>query len=338
MLSKYLIKIYKNKSMSEKIIYTVTDTEHGKRLDAALASFDDTNSRSTLGQYIKDGLVSLDGEVIKKPSIKVSIGQEIEVVVPETESLDAIPQDLPLDVIYEDEDLIVINKPIGFVVHPGAGCKDGTVMNAMLFHYPQTAALPRAGIVHRLDKDTSGLMVIALSKYAQIKLVRAISRHDVVREYQAICEGLITSGGTIEKDIGRDPYNRTKMAVVCDGMGRDATTHYRVMEQFREHTLIRLRLETGRTHQIRVHMASINHPLLGDGTYGIKRLRNMKGAAPELTEALRNYRHQALHAAHIEFIHPIKGEAMSFDAPIPDDFEELIKLLREDEKVNGEKI
>ncbi len=324
--------------MAEKIKYIVTDELHGKRLDAALAAFDDTNSRSTLGEFIKNGLVSVDGTITQKPSVKVSTGQEIEVDLPEPENLDAVPQDIPLDIIYQDEDLIVINKPVGLVVHPGAGVKDGTVMNAMLYHFPQTAQLARAGIVHRLDKDTSGLMVIALSKYAQIKLVRAISKHDVVREYEAICEGLITAGGTIDKDISRDPHNRTRMATVCDGMGREAVTHYRVMEQFREHTLLRLRLETGRTHQIRVHMASIDHPLLGDGTYGIKRLRLMKGASEELSEALRNYRHQALHAAHIEFIHPIKGEPMSFDAPIPDDFNRLIELLREDERVNGEKL
>lgn len=286
--------------MAEKIKYIVTDELHGKRLDAALASFDDTNSRSTLGEFIKNGLVSVDGTITKKPSVKVSTGQEIEVDLPEPENLDAVPQDIPLDIIYQDEDLIVINKPVGLVVHPGAGVKDGTVMNAILYHFPQTAQLARAGIVHRLDKDTSGLMVIALSKYAQIKLVRAISKHDVVREYEAICEGLITAGGTIDKDISRDPHNRTRMATVCDGMGREAVTHYRVMEQFREHTLLRLRLETGRTHQIRVHMASIDHPLLGDGTYGIKRLSLMKGASEELSEALRNYRHQALHAAHIE--------------------------------------
>lgn len=324
--------------MSEIFHYTVTDDLHGKRLDAALASFDDSNSRSTLGQFIKDGLVKLDGVVVTKASTKVASGQEIELTAPEREDLDAKPENIPLDVIYEDEDLIVINKPVGLVVHPGAGCKDGTVMNAMLYHYPQTASLARAGIVHRLDKDTSGLMVIALSKYAQIKLVRAISKHDVVREYEAICEGLITSGGTIEADINRDPYNRTRMAVVCDGMGREAITHYRVMEQFREHTLVKLRLETGRTHQIRVHMASIDHPLLGDMTYGGKRLKIMKGASVELTEALKHYRHQSLHAAHIEFMHPIKGEMMSFDAPLPDDFTNLINLLREDEKVNGGKI
>ena len=173
--------------MSEIFHYTVTDDLHGKRLDAALASFDDSNSRSTLGQFIKDGLVKLDGVVVTKASTKVASGQEIELTAPEREDLDAKPENIPLDVIYEDEDLIVINKPVGLVVHPGAGCKDGTVMNAMLYHYPQTASLARAGIVHRLDKDTSGLMVIALSKYAQIKLVRAISKHDVVRSRFCRC-------------------------------------------------------------------------------------------------------------------------------------------------------
>ncbi len=324
--------------MSEKIEYKVTDEMHGRRLDAVLASLNEAVSRSTFGDYIKNGYVSIDGDKVTKASVKVSLGQTLCVEYPKEESLDAKPQDIPLDVVYEDEDLIVINKPVGMVVHPGAGVHEGTVMNAMLYHYPQTATLARAGIVHRLDKDTSGLMVIALSKYAQIKLVRAISRHDVVREYEAICEGLITSGGTVDAEIGRDPYNRTRMAVVGEGMGREAVTHYRVMEQFREHTLLRLRLETGRTHQIRVHMASLDHPLLGDMTYGMKRFRMLKGASEELSEFLRSYRHQALHAAHIEFIHPIKGESLSFDAPLPEDFNKLITLLREDERVNGQKI
>ncbi|MGN0915832.1 MAG: 23S rRNA pseudouridine(1911/1915/1917) synthase RluD [Succinivibrio sp.] len=323
--------------MSDILIYVVEDSLHGKRLDAALASLNDGISRSTLGDYIKSGQVKLDGEVVTKPSFKVSSGQSIELEIRDEESLENQPQDIPLDILYQDDDLIVINKPVGLVVHPGAGCKDGTVLNAMLYHFPQTKSLARAGIVHRLDKDTSGLMVIALSKYAQIKLVRAISKHEVVREYEAICDGLITAGGTVEKDIARDPYNRTKMATVGDGLGREAITHYRVMEQFREHTLLKLRLETGRTHQIRVHMSSIDHPLLGDGTYGGKRLKLMKGASAELTEVLKNYRHQALHAAHIEFVHPITGEDMSFDAPIPDDFKHLIELLREDERANGER-
>ena len=181
-------------------------------------------------------------------------------------------------------------------------------------------------------------MVIGLSRFAQVKLVRAISKHAVVREYEAICEGLITAGGTIEANIGRDPHNRLKMAVVDAPFGRSAVTHYRVMEQFREHTLLRLRLETGRTHQIRVHLASRDHPILGDQTYGGRRLRLMKGISPELAEHMRGFRHQALHAAHIEFVHPVTSERMCFDAPIPDDFEKMITLLREDETANGNKL
>ncbi len=316
--------------MAETLTVTAADSVHGKRLDAALGSLVPDFSRSTLRQCIETGRVQVNGQTILKPAFKLSAGQIIELTLPEPELLEAQPQDLPLDVVYQDTDLIVINKPVGFVVHPGSGIKDGTVMNAMLFHYPETAALPRAGIVHRLDKDTSGLMVIARTAKAQQVLAKAISRHDVVREYEAIAEGVLTAGGVVEGEIGRDLHNRTRMAVVPDGMGREAVTHYRVMERYRAHTRIRLRLETGRTHQIRVHMASIGHPLLGDVTYGGRRLKHLPRSSQELDDALRAFRHQALHAVHLEFVHPVSGEPLSFDCPLPQDMLHLIELLRQD--------
>ena len=322
--------------MPQNVILTITDEFHNKRLDAALGGLIDTHSRSTLREYIDEGKVAVDGIVITKPSIKVSSGQIVSVTISDPEDLDAKPQDLPLDIIYQDDDILIINKPINFVVHPGAGIKDGTVMNAVLYHFPQTSSLPRAGIVHRLDKDTSGLMVIALSQLAQQVLTKAIAKHDVVREYEAIAEGQITAGGTIDAPIGRDPHVRTKMAVMPEGIGREAVTHYRVMERFRAHTRLRLRLETGRTHQIRIHMASIHHPLLGDNQYGGKRLKMLPGADEDLANMLRNYRHQALHAVHIEFAHPKTKENMSFDVPIPEEMSELIELLRKDYKEHGD--
>ncbi len=321
--------------MSANMHVTVSDEFHGQRLDAVLGSAVDTFSRSTLKTFITAGRVSVDGMVVSKPSTRVNAGQVIMIAVPEEEPVDAEPENLPLDIIYQDEDILVINKPVNLVVHPGAGIKNGTVMNALLYHFPQTAALPRAGIVHRLDKDTSGLMVTALSPIANQRLIKAISRHEVVREYEAIAEGIITAGGSIDAPIGRDPHNRTRMAVVPEGSGREAVTHYRVMEHFRAHTLLRVRLETGRTHQIRVHMASIDHPLLGDSQYGGRRIRHLARASAELEAALRNYRHQALHAVHIEFAHPVSGDMLSFDTPIPDEMQNLIALLRKDREEQG---
>lgn len=321
--------------MSAEITLQVSDEFHGKRLDATLGGMISDYSRSALRTLIDEGKVTVDGVVQLKPSFKVSSAQTIVVAMPEPENLEAQPQDLPLNVVYQDDDVLVINKPIDFVVHPGSGIKDGTVMNAVLYHYPQTATLARAGIVHRLDKDTSGLMVIALSQPAQHALVKAISKHHVVREYEAIVEGELTAGGTVDAPIGRDLHNRTRMAVMPEGLGRDAVTHYRVMEHFRAHTRLKLRLETGRTHQIRVHMASINHPLLGDTQYGGRRIKHLARASAELDAALNNYRHQALHASHIEFEHPVTHENMSFDAPLPEEMQNLILLLREDYRIHG---
>ncbi len=320
--------------MSELLSFVIPDGLHGKRLDAALSSLYTELSRSVLTDYIKEGRVLLNGIAVKKPSTQVASGMELRIDLPPREVLDAQPQNLPLEVVYQDSEVLVLNKPIDYVVHPGAGIRDGTVMNALLYHFPQTRRLPRAGIVHRIDKDTSGLMVVALTELAVQKLSRAISRHEVEREYEAIAEGLITSGGTIEANIGRDPHNRTRMAVLPEGLGREAVTHYRVMEQFRAHTLLRLRLETGRTHQIRVHLASLHHPLLGDPQYG-GRLRMLKHASEELNGALREFRHQALHAVRLKFEHPLSGEIMQFEAPLPEDFKRLITLLREDLKANG---
>ena len=321
--------------MSDVITLQVSDEFHGKRLDAILGGMIDSHSRSALRTLIDEGKVLVDGKVLNKASIKLNAGQNIEVHMDEPESLEAVPEDIPLNTVYQDDDLIVINKPINFVVHPGAGVKNGTVMNAMLYHFPQTAVLARAGIVHRLDKDTSGLMVIALSQTAQHHLIKAISKHLVVREYEAIVEGELTAGGTVDAPIGRDLHNRTRMAVMPDGMGREAVTHYRVMERYRAHTRLKLRLETGRTHQIRVHMASLHHPLLGDTQYGGRRIKHIAGASAELDQALNAYRHQALHASHIEFEHPVTGETLSFDAPIPEEMKNLMDLLREDYKLNG---
>ncbi|MCK0527322.1 MULTISPECIES: 23S rRNA pseudouridine(1911/1915/1917) synthase RluD [unclassified Anaerobiospirillum] len=321
--------------MSDVITLQVSDEFHGKRLDAILGGMIDSHSRSALRTLIDEGKVLVDGKVLNKASIKLNAGQNIEVHMDEPESLEAVPEDIPLNIVYQDDDLIVINKPINFVVHPGAGVKNGTVMNAMLYHFPQTAVLARAGIVHRLDKDTSGLMVIALSQTAQHHLIKAISKHLVVREYEAIVEGELTAGGTVDAPIGRDLHNRTRMAVMPDGMGREAVTHYRVMERYRAHTRLKLRLETGRTHQIRVHMASLHHPLLGDTQYGGRRIKHIAGASAELDQALNAYRHQALHASHIEFEHPVTGETLSFDAPIPEEMKNLMDLLREDYKLNG---
>jgi 23S rRNA pseudouridine1911/1915/1917 synthase len=242
-------------------------------------------------------------------------------------------QDIPLDIVYEDDDLLVINKPRDLVVHPGAGTPDGTILNALLFHYPQIAEVPRAGIVHRLDKDTTGLMVVAKTVPAQTRLVRALAKRRITREYEAIAIGKMTAGGVVEKGISRHATKRTLMDV--NELGKPAVTHYRVAEHFREHTRIRLRLETGRTHQIRVHMSYLQHPLLGDIAYG-GRARIPKGASEELTTMIRSFDRQALHAVMLKFVHPITGEEVEFHAPVPNDMVVMAEALRVDARENIE--
>lgn len=315
--------------MAQQIVLTntVKDSQLGQRLDQAIAELFADFSRSRLKEWLLAGKVQVNGEVVTKPRTRVMGGEEItlQAELEDEERWEA--QDIPLDIVYEDEDIIVINKPRDFVVHPGAGTPDGTVLNALLHHYPDIAEVPRAGIVHRLDKDTTGLMVVAKTVPAQTRLVRALQKRNITREYEAIAIGRMTAGGKVDKPIGRHSTKRTLMAVAP--MGKPAVTHYRVAEHFREHTRIRLRLETGRTHQIRVHMSYLQHPLLGDTAYG-GRARIPTGASEELTEMIRGFDRQALHAVMLRFDHPVTGEELEFHAPVPDDMVEMTEALRKD--------
>ncbi|MDN0012312.1 23S rRNA pseudouridine(1911/1915/1917) synthase RluD [Providencia stuartii] len=306
---------------------TVAESQLGQRLDQALAELFPDYSRSRIKEWILDDRVQVNGKVINKPKEKVLGGEQILVDALIEEDNRWEPQDIPLDVVYEDEDILVINKPRGLVVHPGAGNPDGTILNALLHRYPEIVDVPRAGIVHRLDKDTTGLMVVAKTVPAQTRLVESLLLREITREYEAVAVGRMTAGGMVEEPISRHPTKRTHMAV--HPMGKPAITHYRVMEHFRAHTRLRLRLETGRTHQIRVHMAHINHPLIGDPLYG-GRPRPLKGASEEFFEVMRKFDRQALHATMLRLYHPISGIQMEWHAPLPDDMVELIEALKAD--------
>lgn len=305
----------------------VAESQLGQRLDQALAELFPDYSRSRIKEWILDDRVQVNGKVINKPKEKV-LGSEqilIDALIEEPNRWE--PQDIPLDVIYEDDDILVINKPRGLVVHPGAGNPDKTILNALLYRYPEIVDVPRAGIVHRLDKDTTGLMVVAKTVPAQTRLVESLQLREITREYEAVAVGRMTAGGMVEEPISRHPTKRTHMAV--HPMGKPAITHYRIMEHFRAHTRLRLRLETGRTHQIRVHMAHINHPLIGDALYG-GRPRPLKGATEEFFDVMRQFDRQALHATMLRLYHPISGIQMEWHAPLPDDMVELINALKAD--------
>ncbi|WP_273840456.1 23S rRNA pseudouridine(1911/1915/1917) synthase RluD [Providencia rettgeri] len=309
----------------------IAESQLGQRLDQALAELFPDYSRSRIKEWILDDRVQVNGKVINKPKEKV-LGSEqilIDALIEEDNRWE--PQDIPLNVIYEDEDILIINKPRGLVVHPGAGNPDGTILNALLYRYPEIVDVPRAGIVHRLDKDTTGLMVVAKTVPAQTHLVESLQLREITREYEAVAVGRMTAGGMIEEPISRHPTKRTHMAV--HPMGKPAVTHYRIMEHFRAHTRLRLRLETGRTHQIRVHMAHINHPLIGDQLYG-GRPRPLKGATEEFLEVMRNFDRQALHATMLRLYHPISGIQMEWHAPLPDDMVKLIEALKADTELH----
>ena len=298
----------------------------GQRLDQALARMFPDYSRSRLKAWLLDGSVLIDG-ASWRPRDPVQGGESVVLTITPDVAVHAGPESMALDVVFEDDDLLVVNKPAGLVVHPGAGNVSGTLMNGLLAHAAQLQSLPRAGIVHRLDKDTSGLLLVAKSLPAHTALVRELAERAISRQYLAICNGVLTGGGTIDAPIERHPVDRTRMAVRDNG--RPAVTHYTVIERFRAHTFVNVVLETGRTHQIRVHFAHRRHPLVGDPVYG-GRLALPAGATEALRDALRAFRRQALHAARLELKHPVSGEDLSFEVAPPGDFEALLQTLRED--------
>jgi 23S rRNA pseudouridine1911/1915/1917 synthase len=305
---------------------TVATSEAGQRLDQAAGTLFNEFSRARLQRWIRAGELTLNGAA-EKPRDKVQAGDRLRLAaVPEPED-DWQAADIDLDLVYEDDALLVVNKPPGLVVHPAAGHHDDTMLNGLLARWPELAALPRAGIVHRLDKDTSGLLVVARTLAAHKALVAALQARDVHREYQAIVHGTVISGGTVDEPVGRHPRNRQKMAVT--GGGKHAVTHYRLIERFRAHSHLRLILETGRTHQIRVHLAHLGFPIVGDPAYG-GRARLPARAGSALVEALGAMRRQALHAWRLSLEHPSHGEPCRWEAPLPADMVALLEALRAD--------
>jgi 23S rRNA pseudouridine1911/1915/1917 synthase len=304
----------------------IPDEMRGRRLDQALAKLVPDYSRSRLQQWIRSDQVTMDGHPVQARA-KVTGGESVRIDAEIVAQTVSEPEPIPLDLVYEDEALLVVNKPAGLVVHPAAGNPAGTLLNALLNYDDSLADVPRAGIVHRLDKNTTGLMVVARNLTAHKRLVEALQARVVKREYLAVVHSVLTAGGRIEAPIGRHPVDRKRMAVVPNA--KEAVTHYRVEERFRAHTLVRVRLETGRTHQIRVHMAHQHIPVLGDPVYG-GRLRLPKGADPGFREVLSSFRRQALHATQLGLLHPISGEEMSWQADVPDDMAHLIEVLRQD--------
>lgn len=312
------IEIDGDYSRRESHRLSVPDEVHGKRLDQVLAQLLPQHSRNRLQTWVRDGHVAIDGAVETEPKRKLYGGETLVIEEPvDVRALSDQPEDIPLNIVFEDESLLVINKPAGLVVHPGSGNWSGTLMNAVLHHVPGIEAIPRAGIVHRLDKDTSGLMVVAKTLEAQTDLVRQLQARTVRRQYLALACGIIRHEGTVEAPIGRHPSLRVKMAVVPENRGgKPAVTHYRVLEYFVNTTLVECSLETGRTHQIRVHMASLRHPLVGDAVYGKPDPR------------WPAFGRQALHATRLGLLHPLSGFHMQWEAPPPPDMRDLLDDLR----------
>jgi 23S rRNA pseudouridine1911/1915/1917 synthase len=300
----------------------------GLRLDSALARLLPEHSRTRLKGWIESGAVKVDRGACK-PRDLVAAGSHVRVQMTTDEAAQPqiLPEAIPLRVVHEDRDVLVIDKPAGLVVHPGAGNPSHTLQNALLGLDGSLAALPRAGLIHRLDKDTSGLLVVARTPAAQTSLSRQLEARTMAREYVAVCVGVMTGGGTIDEPIGRHRGDRLRMAIRVSG--RAAVTHYRVLERFRAHTYLSVKLETGRTHQIRLHLSHIKYPIVGDPVYG-GRFGLPRGASAALGEELRGFKRQALHAALLGFDHPRSGERLTLQSPVPADFAQLLEELRKD--------
>jgi len=311
---------------AELIEEIIPDEWAGERVDQALVRLFPDYSRSRLQSWLKEGLILLNGEA-KRAKDKVLGGEQVvlQLVLASENSWEA--ENIPLNILYEDEHLLVINKPAGMVVHPAAGNFTGTMLNALLFYAPELQAIPRAGIVHRLDKETSGLLVVARTLPAQKSLVEQLQARSFLREYDAIVTGLLTSGGTIDQPIGRHPVNRKRMAV--NAKGKPAITHYRLNQRYRLHTKLTVKLETGRTHQIRVHMAYIHHPLVGDPVYG-GRFKLPAASDEQFQETLKNFKRQALHARHLGLLHPASQAFIEWSVDAPADMLQLERELKRD--------
>ena len=300
----------------------------GERFDVAAAALFPKFSRNRLQYWIKQGALRFEGEVMRSRD-KVFSGGLIVLEEQLDQKIDWIPQEIDIDIIMEDDSIIVVNKPAGMVVHPAAGHKDGTLVNALLNHFPQLSKIPRAGIVHRLDQDTTGLLVVAKTLVAHNSLVSQIQERAMERQYCAVCVGVMTGGGTVNQPIGRHPRYRKKMAVAPE-RGKTAITHYRIARRFKHFSQINVQLETGRTHQIRVHMDHIRHPLVGDVMYGGKN-KFIAGTSKKLIKEVNLFKRQALHARTLSFRHPDTAQIVSFEAPIPSDLSDLLALLGEED-------
>jgi 23S rRNA pseudouridine1911/1915/1917 synthase len=299
----------------------------GQRLDAALAQLMPEHSRTRIKGWIEAGQV-LVGRLSCKPRDLVEAGSRIHVRVSHAQPQEDVqPESIPLNLVHEDRDVWVIDKPVGLVVHPGAGNPNHTLQNALLGRDPALASLPRAGIIHRLDKDTSGLLVVARTPEAHTSLTRQLLARSVARDYVAVSVGVMTGGGTIDEPIGRHRSDRLRMTIRADG--RPAVTHYRVIERFRAHTLLSVKLDTGRTHQIRLHLSYLRYPIVGDPVYG-GRFALPRGATPPLIDMLRSFKRQALHATALAFDHPRTGKRLTLQSPVPSDFAQLLAVLRDD--------